>query len=121
MDMNPGVDRRSNGAEVFLVQMILAVNPTRPKWCVAGWSAYCKDKRGPREKLFIHTPAGKAFYDHEDRPPHYYGERFWSDVPAFMSARTAKDFRRAAIRGGWCKSSETRVVRYSLVETVEVV
>lgn len=116
---------RSNGFEVYVIQMILAVNPSRPEWSDVNWGAFHRGEMHSYthryEEYFANSKEGKKFFRHKDRPAHYYGEKFWSDVPAFMTSETAHKCRRAMIDGGWCKGRETRVAKWSLVESVEVI
>jgi hypothetical protein len=122
MRTNLGQTTKVVAAEVFAIQAILAVNPNDPKWCDVNWSSFKREKRSwDRERYFVNSKKGQKFYRHPDRPKHYYGEKFWTDVPAFMTLKAARACLKAITEGGWADGRELRITKQSFIETLEVV
>lgn len=110
---------------VYVIQAIYDHDDGNSHWTIYSWSLFAKvphhTTTGRRGEYFIQTDEGRAFLNHKDRPAHYYGERFWHDVPAFMTEETAVACMRAIVDGGWAEGRLLRVARLSRVEALEEV
>lgn len=114
---------RTRAFKVFVIQALYYTGKKAHEnkdWVNYNWTLFCKERDGRKDEFFFNTD-GKAFFIHKDRPPRYYGERFWSDIPAFMTKETAIACKEAIIAGGWNNDRKLRVVEWNKVESIETV